>query len=44
MIHTTFIARISDGLLLCENYDPSDNSLQKSKQKVKSMLKQRLYN
>lgn len=39
MIHTTFIARISDGLMLCENYDESQDSLIESKRKVKQFLK-----
>ena len=39
MIHTTFIARVSDGLMLCENYDDSQESLIESKRKVKQFLK-----
>lgn len=39
MIHTTFIARITDGLMLCENYDESQESLIDSKRKVKQFLK-----
>jgi hypothetical protein len=39
MIHTTFIARITDGLMLCENYDDSQDVLIDSKRKVKQFLK-----
>ena len=34
MIHTTFIARLSDGLILCENYDNADASVKMSKKKA----------
>lgn len=39
MIHTTFIARITDGLMLSENYEESNESLIESKRKVKQFLK-----
>lgn len=39
MIYTTFIARASDGLMLSENYEESNESLIESKRKVKQFLK-----
>ena len=39
MIHTTFIARMIDGLMLCENYEESNDALIDSKRKVKQFLK-----
>lgn len=39
MIHTTFIARATDGLMLSENYEESNESLIESKRKVKQFLK-----
>lgn len=44
MIHTTFIARLSDGLMLAENYEDSNESLIESKRKVKQLLKSQIAN
>ena len=41
MIHTTFIARASDGLLLCENYDNSNANVQFSKKRAKMLIKEK---
>ncbi len=44
MIHTTFIARLSDGLMLAENYEDSNETLIESKRKVKQLLKSQIAN
>lgn len=41
MIHTTFIARQSDGLMLCENYDNSNTNIVFSKNKSKQLIKEK---
>ena len=39
MIYTTFIVRASDGLLLAEYYDDTNDTLQEAKRKIKKFLK-----
>ena len=40
-LKTTFIARASDGLILCESYDTiSDSTTEKLKQNARELLKQ----